>query len=275
MTSYAYMERLSASHRPIDDFRRTRISRLLAVASVGILLAGCGVSTLSTRPTAGPTELGMIDQCFDGSAAARVGDVTLEYNTTPAGSMRVLYRTHAAEQGETLLSVSVTAEAAGFSTSQEMTFTIPVLTSRSLRVSGKHRVAADLHVEGGLVTGESMVVGGDVIAVTEPIDGATLLPGAPRVLLPFMRVGACSRASLPSFYPPDTHHTIVIEVGRNGVPVEVPTGQFNAIEVFVDGRHGREVYLVQADFPHFIVRSSSADGMLVSELTAIIRGNEK
>jgi hypothetical protein len=213
----------------------------------------------------------MIDRCFDGGAAARLEDVTLEYTMLPAAasiSMRVHYQTAGSAEGERRLIVGSTSSGPMVSTTQDLAFAIPRLGSRSLRVHWNDRVSADLVIADGEVTGQSMIVGGEIVAVESSLDDAVLLPGAARALLPFLRVDQCDRVTLPSFYPPDTHHSLIIEIGQT-VVADVPAGQFEAVEVFIDGRHGREVYLVRSEAPHFVLKSISADGMVTAELTAI------
>lgn len=213
----------------------------------------------------------MIDQCFDGAAAARLEDVTLEYAVVPAAgiSMRVNYRTVASAEGERRLIVVSSSSGPMVTTSQDLTFDIPRLVSRSLRLHWNDRVSVDLVIADGAVTGRSMIVGGEIVDVESSLDDAVLLPGAPRALLPFLRVDQCDGVALPSFYPPDTHHSHNIEIGQT-VVADVPAGQFDAIEVFIDGRHGREVYLVRSEAPHFVLKSTSADGMISTALTAIV-----
>lgn len=216
----------------------------------------------------------MTDRCFDGEAAARIGSVTLEYETSPPGSMEVRYQTDG-EPGEQQLAVvtSSTASIMSYTTLQELTFAVPALESRSVRVSANGREIADLVSSDGLVSGRTMVPGGETVAVEFSVDSGTLLPGGARALLPFLRMGECPRAVLPSFYPPYELYDIILEIGET-LTVDVPAGRFAAVQVFMDGRHGRDTYLVRAEAPHFILRSISPDSLVTTELSRITEASD-
>jgi hypothetical protein len=236
--------------------------------SLGLAAAGCTVSPAPPASSARLEETRMIDRCFDGGAAATLGEVSLEYAVSPTGSMRIHYQTAVSAEGERQLVFRSTASGSGFNTSQDLAFAVPGLGSRSARVQGGSRVALDLAIADGDAKGESMMRGGEMVAIDTPLDDSVLLPGAERALLPFLRVEQCDRLVLPSFYPPDTRHDVTIEIGRT-VDAVVGAGRFEAIEVFVDGRNGRYCYLVRSASPHFVLKSVSPDGMSVMELTSI------
>jgi hypothetical protein len=84
----------------------------------------------------------------------------------------------------------------------------------------------------------------------------------------------CRRAVLPSFYPPYQLYDTVIEIGE-ALIVDAPAGRFDAIQVFIDGRHGRDTYLVRAEAPHFILRSISPDSLVTTELSRISEASDR
>jgi hypothetical protein len=239
-----------------------------------LIIAACGAT--SRTPVVDQNEdASMADRCFDGEAATRLGSVTLEYETSPPGSMEIRYQTDG-EPGEQQLAVRVasSASAMSYATLQELTFAVASLASRSVRVTANEREIADLVSSDGLISGRAMVVGGEVVDVESYVDSGTLLPGAARALLPFLRMDECRRAVLPSFYPPYQLYDTVIEIGE-ALIVDAPAGRFDAIQVFIDGRHGRDTYLVRAEAPHFILRSISPDSLVTTELSRISEASDR
>jgi hypothetical protein len=222
--------------------------------------------------TPAPTERqsdSIIDRCFDGQAAARMRSAILDYDLGGIGSMQVMYRA-ADVSDEQQVSVRATSSPANidFNITQDLAFAVPSMASRSLRVAGGARVTADLVVSDGIMTGQSMLVGGEMVAVHTTMDAHVLLPGGARVLLPFLRLDTCTRVVLPSFHLPDERYDVVLEVGEARV-VDVPAGRFDAIEVFLEARHGRETYFIRVTAPHFILSSVSGDGLMSYELVSI------